>query len=123
MNTELLPAALLITVVGMGLVFLVILLLWALMEVMVRVLPERAAPPAPVPVQPDTQALALERERRRRAAVAAVAAAVAMEQATPLHLTPELSPWQVASRASAVRSIAGFTRPRTSGPPPKDRPR
>jgi Na+-transporting methylmalonyl-CoA/oxaloacetate decarboxylase gamma subunit len=115
MNTELLPAALLITALGMGLVFVAILLLWGLMELIVRLLPDRAEPePEPVPVpSSDIADREAERERRRRAAVAAVSAAFALEQTSvPVPSAPDSSRWQDASRTEALHRMAGYYRPR-----------
>ncbi len=118
MNPDLVAPALLITALGMGLVFAAILLLWGVMELLVRLLPVKAeAPPAAVVVAPDTSALEAERENRRRAAVAAVAAALAME--TSLQpVPPGAGRWQIVSRAQAVGRLGSFYRPRSSSPPP-----
>lgn len=135
MNTELLLPALLITALGMGMVFVAILLLWGLMELIVRLLPERAAPaPAAVTVveaageveasRARAAALEAERENLRRAAAAAVAVAIELERLAALvQHAPDSSYWQIASRTTAMRSLAGYSRPRSSGPAPKDRPR
>jgi Na+-transporting methylmalonyl-CoA/oxaloacetate decarboxylase gamma subunit len=113
--------ALLITALGMGLVFVAILLLWGLMELLVRLLPARAeTPPAPVVVAPDVAELEAERERRRRAAVTAVAAALAID-AVPHAAAPEASRWQIASRAQAVSRLGSYHRPRSDAPPPPPR--
>ncbi|KPL83916.1 hypothetical protein SE15_01465 [Thermanaerothrix daxensis] len=99
---------LLITLVGMGLVFLALLLMWLLMDVMVRMFSRSKQTSAPEEVQ--TEATPLEtaevlRERRRRAAVAAVSVALSLQPhqrarapLSPYSSTP--SPWQLADRLS-----------------------
>ena len=98
--------ALWITLIGMGLVFLAILLLWGLMALLVRVTaqpeeeePEFAAGPGQEPASTGIP------ERKRQAAAAAVAIALAMN--SPAH--PEgvtrpgtVSAWQAAQRASQL---------------------
>ncbi len=93
--------ALEITVIGMGLVFGAILLLWGVMAALVRVTAERA----PATTEPDEKAMA--REQRRRAAVAAVAVALAQEEALeprhfPLPPTALVSAWQAVRRADQL---------------------
>lgn len=83
-----------ITLIGMGLVFAAILILWGLMSLLTRILTEREAGP---PVPDET------RERKARAAAAAVAAALA-EQAQnrigqfPMPNTALVSAWQLGMR-------------------------
>jgi negative regulator of replication initiation len=87
-----LTTALEITIVGMGLVFGAIVLLWLTMLLLMRFTSEKAA------------ADAAERERKRRAAIAAVAVALAREaqqtkpQAFPLPPTAVVSAWQSVQR-------------------------
>lgn len=77
--TENLQSALLISAVGMGLVFAVILLLWGLMTLIVRLGAARGAADA-APVEPQAAVTDDTAERRRAAAVvAAVGAAVEQE--------------------------------------------
>ena len=107
--------ALWITLVGMGLVFLAIFLLWGLMALLVRLTEEHAAPlPAPghdaansaqvvsAPSQPEP-----DLARRRRAAAAAVAVALALRgQAGQRSSNPaagSVSPWQAAHRAARLQ--------------------
>lgn len=83
---EALNTALVVTVVGMGLVFAGILLLWALIWMLMRLTAERdTAAPAqaqtesdPAPPAPSSHD---EAARKRRAAAAAVAIAVSQQQA------------------------------------------
>jgi hypothetical protein len=91
--------ALQITVVGMGLVFGAILLLWLVMALLVRLTAGRS-------LQGDTAEI--ERERRQRAAAAAVAAALseqggARPRLFPLPPTALVSAWQAVSRANHLR--------------------
>lgn len=98
-----LSTALLITMIGMGLVFLAILLLWGVMEVLVRLTAGRRGPASP----PEAGRLAAEapaaeqHRRRQRAAAAAVAVALALRQGTASITAPPkgLSPWQAVQRA------------------------
>lgn len=83
-----------ITLVGMGLVFGAILLLWGLMSLMTRILTHKEA----APEVPDET-----RERKARAAAAAVAVAL-FEQAQnrvgnfPMPNTALVSAWQLGMR-------------------------
>lgn len=103
--------ALQITVVGMGLVFAAILLLWGLMALLVRLAPERS--PADEPATQDA-ALA-EAERKRRAAAIAVAVALARQDELhephefPIPPTALVSAWQAVMRTSML-SKRGPTR-------------
>jgi Na+-transporting methylmalonyl-CoA/oxaloacetate decarboxylase gamma subunit len=75
MMSENINIALQITVVGMGLVFAAILILWGLMAILVRVAPERQTESGR-----EETALAYDKaERKRRAAAIAVAAALAQQ--------------------------------------------
>ncbi|MBN1201631.1 MAG: OadG family protein [Anaerolineae bacterium] len=90
-----------ITVVGMGLVFGAILLLWLVMALLVRFTTERE----PEPTGPNAD----EIEMRRRAAVAAVAVALARQiddtqpHAFPLPPTAAVSPWQAVMRGRHLK--------------------
>jgi Na+-transporting methylmalonyl-CoA/oxaloacetate decarboxylase gamma subunit len=92
--------ALQITVIGMGLVFAAILLLWGLMALLVRLAPERGEQQA----QSAPEDLKAEAERRRRAAAAAVAIALAQQAQIgephefPLPPTALVSAWQAVLR-------------------------
>jgi sodium pump decarboxylase gamma subunit len=82
-----LNAALIITVIGMGLVFAAIILLWGVMAAIVHLLPDAAAPEpaadAPESAAPDyAEALRRDQRLRERAAVAAVTAALASQHPT-----------------------------------------
>lgn len=87
--------ALQITVVGMGLVFSAILLLWLLMALLVRVTSGRVR----LVDQPEID------DRKRRAAVAAVTIALARQASPeprpfPLPPTAIVSAWQAVTRAN-----------------------
>jgi sodium pump decarboxylase gamma subunit len=94
--------ALLITVLGMGLVFAAILLLWGLMALIVRLAPERQ------PAQEETEAAASSLERKRQAAAIAVAVALAQHEAGnephefPLPPTAIVSAWQAVMRSKML---------------------
>ncbi len=98
--------ALWITLIGMGLVFFAILLLWGLMVLLVRLTEKRAV----AEPEPDVPALAadpdLERKRKYRAAAAAVTFAMAMRLAEEpeqgVQPTELVTAWQAIHRASQV---------------------
>lgn len=109
--------ALWITVVGMGMVFLVILFLWGLMALLVRLTAD--SPAGSTPAAPEAQPSASQAEgaggisesgsspqpdpRPRLAAAAAVAAALALRASAPQARPPSpagpASPWLAAHRA------------------------
>ena len=92
-----------ITLIGMGLVFGAIVLLWIMMAVLVRLTPDREAAEEPaVEVEPIEPATA-DRARKQRAAIAAVAVAIAHEATPKIHefplpATPIVSAWQAVQR-------------------------
>ena len=90
--------ALLITLIGMGLVFSVILLIWGLMALLVRLVRD------PLKEELDTDDQSLDEELKHRAAVAAVTAALAHESSFephefPLPPTALVSAWQAVMRS------------------------
>ncbi len=95
-----------ITVIGMGLVFGAIVLLWIMMAVLVRLTPDKAEEPAAEdsPIEPQTTDQAPDqRAQKRRAAIAAVAVALAHEATPKIHefplpATPIVSAWQAVQR-------------------------
>ena len=105
--------ALLITAIGMGLVFIAILLLWGLMELMMRLtmkqaLKEQAEAEEEAAEEAEPEPTAVDTggsDRKRRAAAAAVAAALALN-ATSARLTAgpgeTVSAWQSVRRASQL---------------------
>lgn len=106
--------ALWITLIGMGLVFLAIILLWGLLALLVRITAERQA--AVKTVEPPVEPLAGEDDlrlldRKRRAAAAAAAAALSLQKQTseayaPLPRSSEpagpVSSWQAVQRAGQL---------------------
>jgi hypothetical protein len=121
--------ALWITLIGMGLVFVAILLLWGLMVLLVRLTAEKPLPLGPkeggesaaIPAtaenlvehalgEPDLHAL------HQRAALAAAAAALALnaqrKERTRADSLPAggISPWQSANRAAQLNGRAGLAR-------------
>ena len=110
MTTDL-QLAIQITLVGMGLVFAAILLLWGFMALLVRLAPERPQQSIPEP-QDNRQA---NTERKHRAAAIAVAIALAqLEEVNephefPIPPTALVSAWQAVMRTSML-SKRGPTR-------------
>jgi len=120
--SELLSQGLLMTAIGMGLVFLALIFLWGLINLIAR-LPigakkeeeaapseeAEAAPPTP-PAEDNRQAL------RARAAAAAVAAALAMQRSAMRIAPPtgqKVSAWQAARRSSQFALNAQITSRKT----------
>lgn len=111
--SEIIILTLQITLVGMGLVFGAILLLWALMALLVRLARDGEAPSLPVQAALESEAaepdaLHAETERCRRAAAAAVAIALAFELDQVPHAFPPppataVSPWQTVRRADRLK--------------------
>lgn len=97
--------ALLITAIGMGLVFAAILLLWGLMALLVRVTTREVSAEQPLPFEPETAA---NTDLKHRAAAAAVAVALSEAaqptvHAFPLPPTALVSAWQAVMRSSHLR--------------------
>lgn len=91
-----------ITLLGMGLVFGAIIMLWVMMTVLVRLTPDRAE--AEGPETGPIEVPATDRERQQRAVGAAVAVAIAHEVTSKIHEFPEpppaiLSAWQAVQRS------------------------
>jgi Na+-transporting methylmalonyl-CoA/oxaloacetate decarboxylase gamma subunit len=99
--SDTLTTALVITLIGMSLVFGAILLFWALMSALVRLTGERATAVADAEVDAGPAA---ERALKERAALVAVAVALACEagegpQPFPLPPTALVSTWQAVMRS------------------------
>lgn len=104
--------ALWITLIGMGLVFLAILLLWGLMALIVRLTaaPEESTPAVAAPVQAVDPGAGPLSERKRCAAAAGVAAAIALrsrgtkaaQSAPGSQAGSALSAWQAVNRARGL---------------------
>lgn len=113
--------ALWISVIGMGLVFFAILLLWGLMALLVQFTAE-AKPGSPRQQDPPQELEAVveppQVDLRRRAAAAAVAAALALERQLGRPCQPEQgetgspTPWQVVNRAAGVNQRPSLHRDR-----------
>jgi Na+-transporting methylmalonyl-CoA/oxaloacetate decarboxylase gamma subunit len=103
--------ALQITIVGMGLVFAAILLLWGMMAILVRITSasSRSVPKNSYQIgQDQKEEDKMELVRKRRAALAAVAIAYAQHQSGtklhefPLPPTPLVSAWQTVLRTRMI---------------------
>jgi len=95
-----LSTALMISLLGMGLVFAAILLLWGVIAVLVRLTSKPTQQEAGINVE--------EAERKRRAAIAAITVALAQELDTqphefPLPSTAQVSAWQAVMRGNILR--------------------
>jgi Na+-transporting methylmalonyl-CoA/oxaloacetate decarboxylase gamma subunit len=105
--------ALMITFIGVGLIFAVLFVMWGLMAALVRVTTPRPVAEAPAPeaaAAPTSGAAA-----RRRAALVGVAVALAIEAerrvAPPLSPAQgAISPWQATIRGNALSRRAGAFR-------------
>lgn len=109
----LIQQGLIVTVIGMGLVFVVIIFFWWMMNVLVRATTKNESPTdtGEVKMTADTGGMTeiAGLETRRRAAAAAVAVALAMEDAG-VHKRPGMtqgemagmSPWQSTHRAQQL---------------------
>lgn len=120
--TEVLNQGLLITAIGMGLVFLALILLWGLMALMAKT-------PSGKKVQKDESSEELTvaiaeveikpaREDRKKAAVAAVATALGLHKSV-LSLKPRpphtLSSWLVTRRSGQFNQNASITNRKSRG--------
>lgn len=114
--------ALIITVIGVGSIFIVLFVMWGLMAALVRfTAPRPTAAFSPVLDMPPeigvaTDARLEQQALRRRAAVAAVAVALAMEteqaRRAPFFQSAQgaISPWQATLRGNALSRRAGVYR-------------
>jgi Na+-transporting methylmalonyl-CoA/oxaloacetate decarboxylase gamma subunit len=104
--------ALQITAVGMGLVFLAIVLLWGLMAVLVRLTTQRKET---AEGETEQTAAKAEMDRKKRAAIAAVGIALAQQADSmaphefPLPATPLVTAWQAVMR-TRMHSKRGTSR-------------
>ncbi len=100
--TDTLTISLLITLIGMLLVFGAIVLLWSVLGLLVQLTGEKTATGQPQKGQANTAAETL---LKKRAAVAAVAVAMAIQETKdephefPLPPTALVSPWQAVMRS------------------------
>jgi Na+-transporting methylmalonyl-CoA/oxaloacetate decarboxylase gamma subunit len=98
-----------IALVGMGLVFGAIIMLWGVIALLMRILAGSSLPPEPtLDTLPYNDEMAPEFEQKRKAAIAAVAIAVAMDKQSPhefpLPPTAIVSAWQAVMRANNIRN-------------------
>ncbi len=106
---ENLVSALEITLIGMGLVFAAIILLWAVMALLVRFgTMLKTSPAAPSPKQEASEAAAAKsNELKLRAAAVAVAYALeqnkTMSRKFPLPPTAFVSAWQAVARSNVLK--------------------
>jgi sodium pump decarboxylase gamma subunit len=123
MGTALLNA-LLITLIGMGLVFLAILMLWGIMEAMARLTARSAAKEsaedeAAQPVESVSQpALKASVDSHRKAAAAAVAVALAAEKARAAlrnAARPRPSAWRAVAQAGQLNQRTGLFERKSGG--------
>lgn len=102
--------ALLISLIGGGMVFVGLILLWGLMDILVRLTAEKEAPAKAGPV---LQEESLCPETEMKAAAAAAAVAIAMQKATFSGASPSdgrhLSPWLSAGRSCQIESSRVIT--------------
>lgn len=96
---ENLSISLLITLIGMGLVFLALILIWAVMAGLVRLARENEA-------QVEPEMLEIERKKRAAAAAVAIALSTPVSPHTP-HEFPEpptaiVSAWQAVMRSNIL---------------------
>ena len=116
MNANLVNA-LLVTAIGMGLVFASILLLWGMMAVLVRIAGNQSKETAPASVAAgeNEKILANPLDLKKRAAAIAVSVALAQQadqdepHEFPLPPTPLVSAWQAVMRTKML-SKRGTTR-------------
>lgn len=102
-------SALIITALGMGIVFVGIVLLWGMMALIVRIFQDKPEVEelAEGDVEEPAALISAPDDRKRRAAAAAVAVALSMHRASSaLVLQPPsaaLSPWQSAARTRQMQ--------------------
>jgi Na+-transporting methylmalonyl-CoA/oxaloacetate decarboxylase gamma subunit len=114
-----LTISLIITVIGMGLVFFAILLLWGLIEALVKVTADKeAAVPEVQPAEARATQVPVDVERSYKAEAAAAAVAIALSMRQSSQQKPEaggdISPWQSVLRAGQLsqRSSSFNRKPR-----------
>lgn len=114
-------SALWITLIGMGLVLVAILLLWGLIEILMRITARSAANEVEAGEDGDAivesqtaglTVLTAGPERKQRAAAAAVAVAMAMQRPSiqPVLTGPSGSAWQAITRSSQLNHATHIPR-------------
>lgn len=124
MNTPI-QNSLLITAIGMGLVFISILLLWGMMELVVRMTANKRSPLEQPDKAKENTNLAQtadnsEQMNRAKAAAAAVSYALAIEKTARNQQTVQaprenISTWQAVMRAGNLNQISNFQRRNPKG--------
>lgn len=105
--------ALMITIIGVGLIFAVLLVLWGLMAALVHLTARHTQVDTPTPAAAPSGVPVDRHAARRRAAIVGVAVALAIEAeraatAPLLQPTPgAISPWQATIRGNALSRRAG----------------
>lgn len=121
--TELLNQGLLIAAIGMGLVFLALILLWGLMALLGRIPAgrkpaEEIAIAAEAPAEEAVEAVSPDNSLRIKAAAAAVAIALGLQKSVT-HTAPKspnaVSSWLVARRSSQFNQNAVITNRKSRG--------
>ncbi len=117
--------SLLITAIGMGLVFISILLLWGMMELVVRMTANKRSPleqpdKAKENTKPAQTADNSDQTNRAKAAAAAVSYALAIEKTARNQQTVQaprenISTWQAVMRAGNLNQISNFQRRNPKG--------
>jgi Na+-transporting methylmalonyl-CoA/oxaloacetate decarboxylase gamma subunit len=113
---------LLITAIGMGLVFLAILLLWGLMDILVRLTNDKTAKVVTIDVEKITQEPVIESEdksqRLHRVASVAVAIAMSLQKQFPIIKPQEsgtISAWQTSRRSQVLNQSADLLNRKSRG--------
>lgn len=113
---------LLITAIGMGLVFLAILLLWALMDFLVRITNDKPTKNAPVNVEKIIEEPVIETEdksqRYHHVASVAVAIAMSLQKQFPIIKPQEpgtISAWQSSRRSQVLNQSAALLNRKSRG--------
>lgn len=115
---------LLITAIGMGLVFVAILLLWALMNFLVNITADKKKASQPV-IAPDSivstepsEASKSDSNQLQKIAAVAVAIALSLQKQTPV-VRPQdsnpISPWQIARRTQVLSQTAALLNRKSRG--------
>lgn len=113
---------LLITAIGMGLVFVAILLLWALMDILVRITNDKTAKVVTTDVKKITQEPVIESEdkstRLHHVATVAVAIAMSLQKQFPIVKPQEsgtISAWQTSRRSQVLNQSADLLNRKSRG--------
>ena len=109
---------LLITAIGMGLVFLAILLLWALMNFLVNITADKKKVSQPVIIQEPIEAGESDSGKLQKVAAVAVAIAMRLQKQSPV-IRPQdsnpTSPWQSARRTQVLSQATALLNRKSRG--------